>query len=284
VQDFDPDVQAAINRLQPAEMSARAVDWLRDAGVGHINLDLMYGLPRQTVDGVARSARQALALAPDRLAVFGYAHVPWMKTHQKRIDEAVLPDGRERWAQFAAIAATLTGDGYSPIGLDHFARPGDELAVMQAGGQLKRNFQGYTTDEAKVLLGFGASSIGALPQGYVQNAVPFDQWADAVAAGRLSIAKGLALSDEDRMRRDLIERLMCDLAVDVEAVAARHGAAPEVFDDVLAELADLVADGIAVVTGRRVSVPESARPLMRLVAARFDTYLASGAGRHSRAV
>ncbi|MFD1624057.1 oxygen-independent coproporphyrinogen III oxidase [Azospirillum griseum] len=284
VQDFDPTVQAAINRVQPRETTERALDWLRDAGITNVNLDLMYGLPHQSVDSVARSAEIALEMAPDRLSVFGYAHVPWMKTHQKKIDESVLADTLGRWEQFAAIADTLGAAGYSAIGLDHFARPGDELAVQQQEGRLGRNFQGYTTDDADALLGFGASSIGALPQGYVQNAVPFDQYASAVEAGRLPTAKGIALTDDDRMRRDLIMRLMCDLSVDVGAIAQAHGHDVGLFDADLADLADLVADGVATIDGRRVHVPESARPLMRIVAARFDTHLASGAGRHSRAV
>ena len=284
VQDFDGDVQAAINRLQPQEMTERTLEWLRAAGIHHVNLDLMYGLPKQSVESVARSAEIALSMDPDRLSVFGYAHVPWMKTHQKKIDESALADTLGRWEQFAAIAEVVTGAGYHPIGLDHFAKPTDELSVQQAEGRLSRNFQGYTTDDAEVLLGFGASSIGALPQGYVQNAVPFDQYAQAIEAGMLATGKGLTLTDEDRLRRDLIVRLMCDLAVDVGAVASAHGLDAGAFDADLAGMDDLVADGVAVVEGRRVSVPESARPLMRIVAARFDTYLSTGAGRHSRAV
>ncbi|NYZ17272.1 oxygen-independent coproporphyrinogen III oxidase [Azospirillum sp. RWY-5-1] len=284
VQDFDPAVQEAINRVQPLAVTQRSLDWLRGAGITHINLDLMYGLPRQSVESVTRSAETAVGLGADRFSVFGYAHVPWMKTHQKKIVESELADGQGRWDQFAAIAAALTGAGYRAVGLDHFARADDELAVLQAEGRLARNFQGYTTDDAEVLLGFGASSIGALPQGYVQNAVPFDHYADAIAAGRLATAKGLRLTDDDRLRRAVIERLMCDLTVDVAAVAARFGARADAFDDVLSGMADLAADGVAVVEGRRVSVPEPARPLMRIVAARFDTYLATGAGKHSRAV
>lgn len=284
VQDFDAGVQAAINRVQPQEVTERTVAWLAEAGIGHLNLDLMYGLPQQTVASVRRSAEIAVAMAPARFSVFGYAHVPWMKSHQKKIVESELADGRGRWDQFAAIADVLTGAGYRPIGLDHFARPDDELAAQQAQGRLSRNFQGYTTDDAEVLLGFGASSIGALPQGYVQNAVPFDHYAEAIAAGRLATAKGLRLSDDDRLRRAVIERLMCDLSVDVAAVAAAHGVAEDAFDSELAGMADLAADGVAVVDGRRVTVPEAARPLMRIVAARFDTYLADGAGKHSRAV
>lgn len=284
VQDVDERVQAAINRHQPLAMTERALDWLSAAGIRHVNLDLMYGLPLQTADSAARSARQAAALAPARFSVFGYAHVPWMKTHQKRIVEAELADGRGRWDQFAAITAVLTEAGYVPIGLDHFARAGDELAVMQAAGRLRRNFQGYTTDDGDVLLGFGASSIGSLPQGYTQNAVPFDHWADAVSAGRLATAKGVALTAEDRLRRDVIMRLMADLSVDLAALARAHGRAEGHFDEELAGMADLVADGVAAVEGRAVRVSEAARPLMRVVAARFDTHLATGAGRHSRAV
>ncbi len=284
VQDFDEDVQNAINRVQPRELTERALSWLAAVGIRHVNLDLMYGLPRQTADSVARSAEIALAMNPDRLSVFGYAHVPWMKAHQKKINESDLADGRGRWDQFAVIAGVLTGAGYRPVGLDHFARPDDELARLQAEGRLARNFQGYTTDDADVLLGFGASSIGALPQGYVQNAVPFGQWADAVSEGRLATAKGYVLTPDDRMRRAAIERLMCDLSVDLAAVARAHGHPADAFDDDIARMADLVEDGVAAVDGRRVAVPERARPLMRIVAARLDAHLAGGAGRHSRAV
>ncbi len=284
VQDFDEGVQKAVNRLQPLAMTERAVTWLRSNGIGAINLDLMYGLPLQTVDSVARSAEIALGLDPARLAVFGYAHVPWMKSHQKKIDESALADSLGRWRQFSAIASVLNAGGYRLIGLDHFARPEDELSVMQAAGKLHRNFQGYTTDDADILLGFGASSIGELPQGYIQNAVPFDQYAQAIEEGRFATAKGYALAGDDRVRRAAIVRLMCDLSVDVGAVAAAHGYDAGFFDAELAGMGDLVADGVAVVDGRRVTVPDSAQPLMRIVAARFDTYLSTGAGRHSRAV
>ncbi|CAO3399005.1 oxygen-independent coproporphyrinogen III oxidase [Azospirillum palustre] len=284
VQDFDETVQQAINRVQPRAVTEQALAWLKDAGIASVNLDLMYGLPHQSVESVVRSAEIALEMAPDRLSVFGYAHVPWMKTHQKKIDESVLAGSLGRWEQFAAIADTLSAAGYSAIGLDHFARPGDELAVQQEEGRLGRNFQGYTTDDAETLLGFGSSSIGALPQGYVQNAVPFDHYATAIEEGRLPTGKGIALTQDDKVRRDLIMRLMCDLSVDTAAIARAHGLPESAFDAELEGMADLVADGVAVVDGRRIHVPESSRPLMRIVAARFDTHLSKGAGRHSRAV
>ena len=288
VQDFDETIQRAINRVQPREMTAVAVERLHAAGIAAINLDLMYGLPGQTEETCRRTAEQALAFKPDRLAVFGYAHVPWMKKHQRMIDEAALPDGISRWRQFAVIAETLVAAGYQPIGLDHFAVAGDPLAVAQRAGRLRRNFQGYTTDDSEVLVNLGASAIGALPQGYVQNFPDYHQYEDAIAAGRLAVARGLVLSAEDRLRRDLIERLMCDMGVDLEAVAARHGAAPDHFDDELASLAGLAADGVVTLDGRRLTVPEAARPLIRLAAAAFDPYLTpsqqSGAARHSRAI
>ncbi|MEI7609543.1 MAG: oxygen-independent coproporphyrinogen III oxidase [Rhodospirillaceae bacterium] len=288
VQDFDAGIQKSINRIQPFEQTREAVERLRTAGVNAINLDLMYGLPAQTEEHCRRTAELALSLQPDRLAVFGYAHVPWMKTHQRMIDEAALPDAIERWRQFAVISETLIAGGQQAIGLDHFARAEDEMAVVQRAGRLRRNFQGYTTDESEVLLGFGASAIGALPDGYVQNSPDYHKYETAIAAGRPATARGLELTTEDRLRRDLIERLMCDLAVDLEAVAARHGAAADHFDAELAALAGLVTDGLVEVSGRRLTVPESARPLVRLAAAAFDPYLVpsqeSGAAKHSRAI
>ncbi|HYD29400.1 MAG TPA: oxygen-independent coproporphyrinogen III oxidase [Azospirillaceae bacterium] len=288
VQDFDPAVQEAIHRHQPLEVTQRTLDWLRGVGIGHINLDLMYGLPKQTEETCRKSAETALTLDPDRLAVFGYAHVPWMKKHQKLMDEAALPDGQARWRQFSVISQVLGGAGLQPIGLDHFAKPGDELAVAQRAGTLHRNFQGYTTDASEVLLGFGCSSIGETPQGYAQNQPDTRLYMETVKEGRLPIAKGLKITAEDRMRRDLIVRLMCDLGVDLDAVAARHGADAALFEPDLARLDGLAADGLAVVDGHRVTVPEAARPLVRAVAAAFDPYLqaslASGTARHSKAI
>lgn len=284
VQDFDETVQGAINRPQPHGVTALAIERLRGAGIRHINIDLMYGLPFQTVSMTEASARAAIALGPDRLAVFGYAHVPWMKPHQKMILEDDLPGGRTRWRQFAAIARVARAAGYRPIGLDHFARADDDLAIRQAEGRLARNFQGYTSDDASTLIGFGTSAIGSLPQGYAQNAVPFHDYERSIAAGRFAIAKGIRLSVEDRLRRAVIERLMCDLAVDLESVAVQFGERKDYFDTALSEMGDLSSDGVVSISNRCLRVEESARPLVRIVAARFDTYLSSGSARHSRAI
>ncbi|MFQ5467579.1 MAG: oxygen-independent coproporphyrinogen III oxidase, partial [Kiloniellaceae bacterium] len=184
VQDLDPGVQCAVNRVQSLALTKRVADLLRQVGIGSINVDLMYGLPRQSVAGVLATVDATVeSLAPERVCLFGYAHVPWMKTHQRMIDERALPGAEERFAQAMAVANRLQDLGYDWIGLDHFARPDDALARAARAGRLHRNFQGYTTDDAPVRLGFGPSAIGALPEGYVQNMVPMHAYRGAVEAG-----------------------------------------------------------------------------------------------------
>lgn len=284
VQDLDPDVQRAINRLQPFEDTARAVEGLRAAGIRGINLDLMYGLPGQTVEGAAATARRVLALAPDRLALFGYAHVPWMKSHQRLIDEARLPGARARAEQFAAAAAVLMEHGYAAIGLDHFARADDRLALAARTGRLRRNFQGYTDDAADALLGFGASAIGALPEGYVQNAVPLHTYRDALRAGRLAVVRGLALDDDDRLRRAAIEQIMCAGRLDIAALTAAFGRGPDALADAARALIPLAADGLVALEDGRIEVRDAGWPFLRRIAAAFDARLGQGEARHSRAV
>jgi oxygen-independent coproporphyrinogen-3 oxidase len=279
VQDFDPQVQQAINRAQSFECTRRAMDGLRAAGVDRINVDLLYGLPHQSVTSAQRTVEQVVALAPDRIALFGYAHVPWLKAHQRLIDEQALPDGAQRWAQFEAAADLLRQAGYLWIGLDHFAKPDDPLAIAAATGRLHRNFQGYTTDPCEALIGFGATAIGALPQGYVQNATGINDYARTLRGDRLPIARGIALSDDDRRRRAIIERLMCELRVDLAA----HGG-PGEFSPELDRLGAMAADGLLERHGSRIVITERGRPFMRAVCAVFDCYLDIGAGRHSRAI
>ena len=284
VQDFNEQVQKAINRVQPYEMTEQVVEWLRAAGIKAINFDLMYGLPYQTIDDVIRTVDLAAQMRPDRVAVFGYAHVPWMKTHQKMIPDESLPDAWQRFEQAEAAATRLAERGYRRIGLDHYALETDSMTEVLDKGHLRRNFQGYTTDEARALIGFGASSIGALPQGYVQNAVPLRAWGEAVRNGHPAVDKGIALSDDDRLRRDIIERLMCDLEVDLSVETARYGKSANEFSGEIEMLKPMIADGIATIDGDRISITEPGRPLMRAVCALFDTYLDSGVGRHSQAV
>lgn len=284
VQDINPVVQRAIHRVQPLEVTARTVAWLRDAGIDAINVDLMYGLPHQTLDHVKRTVDAVLKLAPDRLALFGYAHVPWMKRHQRLIPTAALPDADLRWAQFAAAAGMLGDAGYQAIGLDHFALPDDPLAVALREGHLRRNFQGYTADAASTLLGLGASAIGTMPQGMVQNAVPIHTWSEAVRGGWLASTRGLTFDDEDRLRAAVIEQLMCHLRVDLTPLCRAFGRPADHFAAELLMLEPLAADGLVEIDGRRLAVPQEARPLLRTVCAVFDAYLKPSETRHARAV
>jgi oxygen-independent coproporphyrinogen III oxidase len=278
-QDFSPHVQQAIDRIQPFDLVEEAVAMVRGEGIADVNIDLMYGLPKQTVGDVIRSAEAAASLAPSRIALFGYAHVPWFKPHQKLIDAHVLPDAGERMAQMHAAAETLEECGYIPIGLDHFAQRWDDLALAARTGKLRRNFQGYTTDTADGLIGLGASSIGRLPQGHVQNAPDVGSYARAIEAGQLAVVKGIAFSDDDRRRAAIIERLMCDSAVDLGA----HGGVAD-FTAELDTIDALVASGIVARHGERIVVTEDGRPFVRLVAAAFDTYLRQNNRRYSVAV
>ena len=284
VQDVNPDVQRAVNRIQPMEVTRRAVDHLRSVGVRSINIDLMYGLPNQTERHIQATIDAVLGLAPDRLSLFGYAHLPSFKTHQKMIDAAALPDGPARWRQFTSAAERLQDEGYVWVGLDHFARPGDPLAAALAGGHLRRNFQGYTTDRAAALIGFGASAIGELPQGYVQNAVPLHAWREAVENGRLATSRGFVLDDEDRLRRHVIERLMCDLSADLAAACGRYGRRMDHFAQELSALGELEREALVEISGGTVRLADAARPLMRVVAAVFDTYLSRSPAAHAKAV
>jgi len=283
VQDFNATVQQAINRVQPFEITERAVEWLREAGINAINFDLMYRLPGQTTADVERTIDLAHMLAPNRLALFGYAYVPWMKKHQKLIDAGALPDGPERMAQHKMAAHRLDELGYRSIGLDHFALPGDTLSIALDEGRLRRNFQGYTTDESKTLLGFGTSAIGCLPKGYVQNLTALDAYGRAVNAGQFPIAHGIELTRDDRLRRAVINLLMCGLNADLKALAVEFGS-EETFAPEQAALMPMINDGLVEIKDGMVQITVKGRPLMRTVCAVFDQYLQTGAARHSRVV
>jgi oxygen-independent coproporphyrinogen-3 oxidase len=284
VQDFNLTVQKAINRIQPYEQVAEVVGWLRKYGISDVNMDLIYGLPHQTLASVLETIDQAITLSPRRISLFGYAHVPWMRKHQTLIPETALPGPEERWAQYEAAQERLQELGYISVGLDHFAAPDDELAIALAEKRMHRNFQGYTTDDASVLVGLGASGIGSLPQGYVANEGELHAWKRMVEEGILPIKRGIAISEEDRLRREVIERLMCDLDVDLDVIARRYGRTGDHFSAEMESLADLEADGVVVRDGHRLRITDDGRPLVRAAAARFDQYLKVGERRHSQAV
>ena len=284
VQTFDPEVQQKVNRIQPFDQVASVVAGLRAAGLRALNFDLMYGLPGQTPENVAASTRDAISLNPDRVAVFGYAHVPWMKKHQVMIRDEDLADARGRWDQAEAADRELVAAGYVRIGLDHYARPDDPLALAAADGKLRRNFQGYTDDPAPVMIPVGPSSIGRFGPGFVQNAIATDTWGRAVEAGHLPVARRLPVTEEDELRAAVIERVMCDLRVDVDAVCVERGFAPDALDLCFAGLAELEPLGLCRLDGRRVQVPAEAARLVRTVAACFDAQLSGPARRHAQAV
>ena len=278
VQDISPKVQQLIGRVQSAEQVAVAVERLRAVGIGGINMDLIYGLPGQGVEEVAASARFAVENGADRVAVFGYAHVPWMKSHQKAITVEDLPDATLRMAEAEAAARVLTGAGYVTIGLDHFARPEDSMARAAASGQLHRNFQGYTTDGAPVLLGLGASAIGRCRAGFFQNIADERGWLAVVEAARLPIARGRAFTHEDLIRAQIIERIMCDQTLDLAPVPT------DVLASARANLDPLISDGLVVESAGRLAMTARGARFLRHFAACFDAYLAPAAMRHSAAV
>ncbi len=284
VQDFDEKVQEAINRPQSFELTRDVIESMREAGVHSVNLDVLYGLPHQTEATLGATIEQVVSLAPDRVALFGYAHVPWMKTHMKMIDESALADIEGRFAQAQLAAALLVEAGFERIGFDHFARPDDTMAIAAKNGRLRRNFQGYTDDPASALIGMGASAIGETTQGYVQNIVPTGLYMAAIKEGRLPIAKGFALRPEDIARRWVIERLMCDMALSKTAATEKFGKLAEAILLEAAELARNDEDGLFVADGDVFLVTEAGRPFVRVLAAHFDTYLKQGKARHSVAV
>ncbi|MGM4910771.1 oxygen-independent coproporphyrinogen III oxidase [Rhizobium sp. 768_B6_N1_8] len=284
VQDFDPVVQQAINRLQTFEQTRGVVDAVRARGVRSVNCDLLYGLPHQTLASLECTVSNIVTLDPDRIALFGYAHVPWMKKHQTMIPEETLPDAAERFRQMGHAAAMLCAAGYQSVGIDHFARVDDGLAVAAREGRLHRNFQGYTEDEAPVLIGLGASSIGRLPQGYVQNMPATGEYQRMVDAGGLAVVRGIALSDDDRLRGHVIERLMCDFRFSFRDLRAKFGAAAEPLITEARQIAALDQDGLCAVEADGFCVTETAKVFSRVVSSWFDAHLGQAKGRHSIAV
>lgn len=284
VQDFDPKVQKAINREQSFLQTKAVVDGVRSRGVASVNLDLLYGLPHQTREGISSTVSQALTLEPDRMALFGYAHVPWFKKHQTMIDEAWLPDSMERFAQAHIAAGLMLKAGYQAVGFDHFARSNDALAIAARTGTLHRNFQGYTEDRCETLIGLGPSSISQFRQGYAQNMPATAEYGRMVEQGGLAVVRGIELSDDDRVRGWIIERLMCDFAFSAIDLIERFG---EIGQKLLLQASSIALRDPArllELDGDSFKVPVENRPFVRSIAARFDKYFETGKARHSVAV
>lgn len=274
VQDNNPEVQKAVHRIQPLEVTRQAVEWIRETGFASLNVDLIYGLPHQTPATFARTLDEILELKPDRLAVFSYAHVPWMKPAQKIVEARVLPTPEVKFQLLKLTIEKLGDAGYVYIGMDHFARPDDELAVAQRAGTLQRNFQGYSTRGGADIYAFGMSSISQTPDTYWQNLKDLPAYYAALDAGRMPWARGYVLTEDDRIRREVIMQIMCNLGVDFDAVSARLGVnVREYFARELDSLDDLEADGLLERTPPRLRVTDLGRLLVRVIAMRFDAHL-----------
>jgi len=286
VQDFNPDVQAAVHRIQPRAVTEQAVRWLREEGFVSINLDLIYGLPLQTLDTFRDTLEQVLELNPDRLAVFSYAHVPWMKPAQKILGrESALPFPETKLAMLKFITETLTGGGYVYVGMDHFAREGDELVVAQRAHTLQRNFQGYSTRAGPEIVAFGVSAISQTPRSYRQNHKNLPAYYAALDRGESPVARGCEVTDDDRRRREIIMRLMCHLYLDYAELSrefgfdfARHFA-PEI-----GRLGEMERDGLISLSPAALRVTELGRLFLRNIATCFDAYHSAASTRHSRTV
>ncbi|VAX02830.1 Coproporphyrinogen III oxidase, oxygen-independent [hydrothermal vent metagenome] len=271
IQDFNPHVQVAINRVQPDALITDNIRWFRDAGITDINFDLIYGMPRQTLETIEETVVKTNGFRPSRIALFGYAHVPWMKKHQQMMDKHHLPEQGERQAMFELASRKLQEFGYQAIGLDHFALPEDSLITARAEGRMKRNFQGYSADPATTMIGFGASAIGSLPEGYVQNSPDLKSYVDSLEKDVLPARRGLKVDAMDIMYREVISTLMSVFAVDPWAIAKKHNIAHD-FATEKVDLEKLVAVGYLDREGMTYGLTEAGQPYLRAIATLFDQY------------
>jgi oxygen-independent coproporphyrinogen-3 oxidase len=287
VQDFNPKVQEAIHRIQPREMTQQAMDWMRELGFGSINLDLIYGLPFQTPETFNETLDTVLEMKPDRLAVFSYAHVPWIKPSQKILEAKILPTPESKLEVLKLVIERLTAaDQYVYIGMDHFAKPDDELAIAQRGKKLQRNFQGYSTRAGSDIYAFGMSSISQIPDAYWQNEKELPKWQSAVDAEKVPLQRAYFLTDEDKIRRETIMRTMCDLSLDYAAMSAKLGINFERhFEKELAALAPFEADGLVKRNSTGLEITDNGRLFIRNIAMCFDNTLgATNERRHSKTI
>ncbi len=285
IQDFDPVVQKAINRVHDEAMVKQVLDWIREAGISSINLDLIYGLPHQSVNSFRKTIDTVLLFDPNRLAVFSYAHVPWMKPHQKLINEDDLPAPEEKLQMLKYVIETLTENGYVYIGMDHFAKADDELAVAQRAGTLQRNFQGYSTRSGTDIYALGMSSISQLDTAYAQHTKDLKAYRKLVMSGELPVEKGYVLTEEDQIRRHLIMRLMCDMKLDYASLGDELGIdVASHFADEITNLTQFENDNLLHRTAGGFEVTEAGRLFIRNIAMVFDAYLGKSKAGFSKTV
>lgn len=285
VQDVDPKVQKAVHRIQPDEMNRQCIQWVREAGIESVNVDLIYGLPYQTVESFLQTLNTVLSYEPDRLAVFSYAHVPWVAPAQKILERSTLPEPEVKFAMLLETIETLTSNGYVYIGMDHFAKEGDELSRALKEGGLHRNFQGYTTMAGSELCGFGMSSISQNGHCYRQNRKELDEWHTCIESGNLPAHKGYRMTDEDKLRRDVIMAIMCSGDVQYQKFNDTYGIDfEEHFASGIAALEEPARDGLVEFNDKGFLVTSAGRLLLRNIAMPFDEYLQAGPKRHAKTI
>ncbi len=282
VQDFDPEIQQIIGRVQSYEVTRNAVEGLRARGITSLNADILFGLPKQTRTRISETVQMLLTLAPDRVALYGYAHVPWMAKRQSMIPTETLPSPEERLALFETARRLFLWDDYAEIGIDHFARHDDALAHAAGTGNLRRNFQGYTDDGCDVLLGLGASAISQFPQGYAQNASGTADYQRAVRSGVLATGRGHVFKGQDRLRARIIEALMCDFRVKTTALMHDFDVPADTLTAMYAKAAQAFPGMVRADAGGLEILPEG-KPLTRMIARAFDAYEMHAEG-HSSAI
>jgi oxygen-independent coproporphyrinogen-3 oxidase len=279
VQDFAHQVQLAVNREQSVEQTLGVIDACRASGMRSVNVDLIYGLPRQTLEGFASTLETLLAVRPERFAIYGYAHMPHLFKAQRQIDPADLPDAQTKLQLLQLAIERLGAAGYRYIGMDHFAVPQDELSLAQERGSLHRNFMGYTTHADCDLIGLGVSAIGHIGNSFSQNFRDLPSWESAIEAGKLPLWRGLEIDQDDQIRAHVIQGLMCQGVIDMDALGARYGIDfPDYFAQALERLQPLLGDGLATLSGGRIEVTARGRLLLRVIAMCFDRHLPVATG------
>lgn len=280
-QDFNLEVQQAINRVQSFELVQSCINLFRQYGINNINLDLIYGLPKQTIEGIKKNIDAVFLLSPSRIALFAYAHVHWMKKHMQLIQENDLPNNATRIEMFTTASEKLKQGGYLPIGLDHFAKPTDAMTRALNAKTLKRNFQGYSVECAPHLIGLGVSSISQLRNGYAQNTSDLKQYKSDILNHQLPIVRGIEISVEDQLRKKIIDEIMCYLKVDLHEQCGLFNYPLDYFDDELKLLDSLVQDGLVTVNNFVIQIHPKARQITRVVSSYFDRFFKKNPQKHS---
>ncbi len=287
VQDFNPEVQKAVNRVQPEDMTRQVVDWVRELGFYSINLDLIYGLPFQTVESFADTVDKIIDISPDRIAVFNYAHVPWMKKHMSMINAEDIPSADVKLQILKMTIEKLVAAGYQSIGMDHFAKPGDELSIAFKEKKLYRNFQGYSTNAGLDLYAFGITGISQLQNIYAQNYKTEKEYCAAIDSGILPVSKGYRLNEDDHIRRHVIMRLMCDFELDFSVVEKKFNIDFNTyFTSGISGLKDFIDEGLVKIENNILTVTKTGQLLIRNIAMNFDGYIErqEDTGRYSKTV